>query len=136
MEIPIVLIVFAQAEAAAVSHFPTAAVIVLLLGFIAAASVGSLAWFKSQGQFWWRSSREAEGVDATDGPQYDRGIVPAENAARQQRQGMSYKKIPEPKRGDANTAEGFTVDREGLLNNYGVETEPYINEPGDLSNKG
>ncbi len=31
-----------------------------------------------------------------------------------------------------DTTQGYTVDREGKLNNYAVEPEMYINEPGDL----
>ncbi|HEY9798674.1 MAG TPA: hypothetical protein V6D30_23785, partial [Leptolyngbyaceae cyanobacterium] len=30
---------------------------------------------------------------------------------------------------------GYTVDKEGLVNNYAVEPEMYINEPGDLREK-
>jgi len=78
---------------------------------------------------------------------YDRGIVPAETAARKEREGDQYKTVPTQEREaeaetnqqtDAesiDTTGGYTVDREGLLNNYAVEPEMYINEPGDLREK-
>ncbi|MEB3278959.1 MAG: hypothetical protein VKK42_08590 [Lyngbya sp.] len=62
---------------------------------------------------------------------YDRGIQPAEVGARQDREGANYKKMPE--KGEApDTTKGYTVDQEGLANNYAIEPEMYINEPGDL----
>jgi hypothetical protein len=74
---------------------------------------------------------------------YDRGIVPAETAARKQREGDAYKTLPTEER-EANsptndqtdadsirTTDGYTVDKEGLLNNYAVEPEMYYEEPGD-----
>lgn len=62
---------------------------------------------------------------------YDRGIQPAEVGARQDREGDQYKKLPE-KEGSMDTTKGYTVDQEGLANNYAIEPEMYINEPGDL----
>ncbi|WP_421657635.1 hypothetical protein [Leptothermofonsia sp. ETS-13] len=62
--------------------------------------------------------------------QYDRGITPAETAARKEREGEGYKDIPEPE-SDLDTTGGYTVDREGLLNNYAVEPEMYYEVPGD-----
>ncbi len=62
---------------------------------------------------------------------YDRGIKPAEVGARQDREGEDYKKKPE-KEGDIDTTGGMTVDREGKMNNYAIEPEMYVNEPGDL----
>ncbi|HEY9825860.1 MAG TPA: hypothetical protein V6D19_10455 [Stenomitos sp.] len=62
---------------------------------------------------------------------YDRGIVPAETAARKEREQGDYKHLPE-KEGDIDTTGGYTVDKEGLLNNYAIEPEMYVNEPGDL----
>jgi hypothetical protein len=61
---------------------------------------------------------------------YDRGIVPAETAARKEREGDDYKQLPEPEEG-LDTTGGYTVDREGLLNNYPVEPEMYYETPGD-----
>jgi hypothetical protein len=62
---------------------------------------------------------------------YDRGIKPAEVGARQEREGENFGKLPE-KEGDLDTTAGMTIDREGKMNNYAIEPEMYINEPGDL----
>ncbi|WP_016949845.1 hypothetical protein [Anabaena sp. PCC 7108] len=78
-----------------------------------------------------------------DSDTYDRGIIPAETAARIAREGENYKKIPtEEKLSSAptddqsndesvRTTDGYTVDQEGLLNNYPVEPEMYYQVPGD-----
>lgn len=78
---------------------------------------------------------------------YDRGIIPAETAARIEREGGNYKKLPtEEKLSNAptddqtdvesiRTTDGYTVDKEGLLNNYAVEPEMYYEEPGDARKK-
>ena len=63
---------------------------------------------------------------------YDRGIQPAEVGARQDREGAKYKKLPDENSEVPNTTKGYTVDQEGLANNYAIEPEMYINEPGDL----
>jgi hypothetical protein len=63
---------------------------------------------------------------------YDRGIIPAETAARMEREGDSYKQRPQSEEGDLDTTAGYTVDREGLLNNYAIEPEMYVEVPGDL----
>ncbi|MDY7021111.1 MAG: hypothetical protein SWJ54_07080 [Cyanobacteriota bacterium] len=65
------------------------------------------------------------------GANYDRELTPSEVAARQEREGEDFKKTPE-KEGDMDTTKGYTVDREGKMNNYAIEPEMYINEPGDL----
>lgn len=69
-------------------------------------------------------------------PAYDREIVPAEVAARKRREGHNFGHLPnEAKQIDPasiHTSDGYTVDREGLLNNYAIEPEMYFNEPGDL----
>ena len=62
------------------------------------------------------------------GDGYDRGINPAETAAREEREQKDFK---EP----IDTSEGTTVDREGLANNYAIEPEMYVEEPGDLREK-
>ncbi|PAX57134.1 hypothetical protein [Brunnivagina elsteri] len=74
---------------------------------------------------------------------YDRGIIPAETAARKEREGASYKTLPTEERerdtatndqttsDSIRTTDGYTVDNEGLLNNYAVEPEMYYEEPGD-----
>ncbi|HIK03890.1 MAG TPA: hypothetical protein IGS40_04120 [Trichormus sp. M33_DOE_039] len=76
---------------------------------------------------------------------YDRGIVPAETAARKEREGDLYKTLPtEEREADAptddqtdaqsiRTTDGYTVDKEGLLNNYAIEPEMYYEVPGDAA---
>jgi hypothetical protein len=65
---------------------------------------------------------------------YDRGIVPAETAARKEREGENFKHIPEQNE-SIDTTGGMTVDKEGLLNNYAIEPEMYYEEPGDAKEK-
>ncbi len=67
---------------------------------------------------------------------FDRGIVPAETAARKEREGKNYKH-PDRKEeeGDMDTTAGQTVSNEGLANNYAIEPEMYVEEPGDLSDE-
>lgn len=67
---------------------------------------------------------------------YDRGIIPAETAARKEREQENYKSVPgENKQGDIDTTGGYTVDSEGLANNYAIEPEMYYEVPGDLKAK-
>lgn len=66
-----------------------------------------------------------------EGAQYDRKIVSAETAARIEREGENYQELPESQAGSIDTTAGYTADREGLLNNFAVEPEMYVNEPGD-----
>lgn len=85
--------------------------------------------------------------DRVQSDSYDPHIVPAETAARKEREGDTFKTLPNKKReaeaetndqtnsGSINTTDGYTVDQEGLLNNYAIEPEMYINEPGDLREK-
>lgn len=74
-------------------------------------------------------------VDSSDRVQeekYDRGIVPAETAARREREKGNYKDTPDKEEDQSlDTTEGYTVDKEGLTNNYAVEPEMYYEEPGD-----
>lgn len=64
---------------------------------------------------------------------YDRGIVPAETAARKEREGSDFKEqAQENNQSDLDTTSGYTVDKEGLGNNYAIEPEMYVDEPGDL----
>lgn len=62
---------------------------------------------------------------------YDRELVSAETAARIEREKENFKELPE-REGDLDTTGGYTVDREGLANNYAIEPEMYVNVPGDL----
>jgi hypothetical protein len=85
--------------------------------------------------------------DRVQGDHYDRIIVPAETAARKEREGDLYKTTPtEAREADAatddqtdaqsiRTTDGYTVDKEGLLNNYAVEPEMYYEVPGDAAQK-
>lgn len=82
--------------------------------------------------------------DRVQADNYDPHIVPADTAARKEREGDTFKTLPNKQReveagtdnqtdsGSINTTDGYTVDKEGLLNNYAIEPEMYINEPGDL----
>ncbi len=65
---------------------------------------------------------------------YDLHIVPAETAARKKREGENYKQLPEESEDpdSIDTSGGFTVDKEGLVNNYAIEPEMYVEVPGDL----
>jgi hypothetical protein len=62
---------------------------------------------------------------------YDPHITAAETAARIEREGGNFKKPP-VNEGDIDTTSGYTVDREGLTNNFAIEPEMYVEEPGDL----
>ncbi|MDS3859423.1 hypothetical protein RIF25_01250 [Thermosynechococcaceae cyanobacterium BACA0444] len=65
---------------------------------------------------------------------YDAHLIPAETAARKDREGDVYKRIPENTEGldSIDTTGGYTVDKEGLVNNYASEPEMYAETPGDL----
>lgn len=122
--------ILAEAIADAVQA-PSTVVLVLVVGFIAAASIGSIAWFSSKRPVGWKEGQSSTGKAKAPGPNYDRGIVPAETAARQEREGANFKQTPTAE-GDSDTAGGYTVDREGHVNNYAVEPEMYVEERGDL----
>ena len=64
----------------------------------------------------------------------DRGIIPAEVAARREREGGDFKQTADEQAGpeSIDVTGGATVDQEGLANNYAIEPEMYVNEPGDL----
>ncbi len=70
--------------------------------------------------------------DSIQTDNFDRGIVPAETAARKEREGDNYKETSN-KEGSIDTTGGQTVSNEGLANNYAIEPEMYVEEPGDLS---
>lgn len=64
----------------------------------------------------------------------DRGIIPAEVAARREREGSDFRKTANEQADpeSINVTGGATVDQEGLANNYAIEPEMYADEPGDL----
>jgi hypothetical protein len=66
---------------------------------------------------------------------YDPHIIPAETAARMEREGDAYKHTPSTTSPEnvagIDTTGGYTTDKEGLLNNYAVEPEMYYETPGD-----
>jgi hypothetical protein len=68
---------------------------------------------------------------------YDRGIVPAETAARKEREGQEYKHVPDSQvdEDSIDTTGGYSVDKEGLANNFAIEPEMYYEVPGDLKEK-
>lgn len=68
--------------------------------------------------------------DRAEKDTYDRGIVPAETAARKEREQENYKETPDAE-GSIDTTGGYTVDSEGLANNYAIEPEMYYETPGD-----
>ncbi|MBD2603265.1 hypothetical protein H6G81_01675 [Scytonema hofmannii FACHB-248] len=91
-------------------------------------------------------NKAVDSSDRVKEDNYDRGIVPAETAARRDREGDQFKTTPTEEReasaltddqthpGDSiRTTDGYTVDKEGLLNNYAVEPEMYYETPGDAS---
>lgn len=65
---------------------------------------------------------------------YDRKITSAETAARMEREGENFRSKPGAD-GTIDTTGGYTISREGLLNNYAIEPEMYVDEPGDLRTK-
>ncbi|NMF86379.1 hypothetical protein [Nodosilinea sp. P-1105] len=67
-------------------------------------------------------------------PHYDPHLIPAESAARQHREGQNFGHPPHdgPNEASSHTTDGYTVDQEGLINNYPIEPEMYVEVPGDL----
>ena len=66
---------------------------------------------------------------------YDPHLIPAESAARAAREGEHFGHVDHDESAEVehiHTRDGYTIDQEGLINNYAVEPEIYIKEPGDL----
>lgn len=122
------------------SHFPVTAVSVLIVGFLAVISIGSVTWYNSNRVVGWKNEVDDDPVNYSDkekrqkSANYDRNIISAETAARIEREGETFKNVPESEQ-SVDTTGGYTVSREGLVNNYPVEPEMYIEEPGDLREK-
>lgn len=51
---------------AAEPHFPITAVLMLVLGFIAAASIGSIAWYNSRRPLGWEEKERPDVVPKVD----------------------------------------------------------------------
>lgn len=85
----------------------------------------------------------ADTSDRVDENAYDPHIIPAETAARMEREGKQFKTTPTEEREASaatddqteeqsiRTTDGYTTDKEGLLNNYAIEPEMYYEVPGD-----
>lgn len=81
---------------------------------------------------------ELQGTELYDSPtpdSYDPHIIPAETAARKEREGDDFKHLHTHTEGSEKieTAGGFTVDKEGLINNFAIEPEMYYETRGDLA---
>lgn len=81
---------------------------------------------------------DQEGTERYDRPtpdSYDPHIIPSETAARKEREGENFKHLPEhpPGSESLDTTGGFTVDKEGLVDNFAVEPEMYYETPGDAA---
>ncbi len=77
---------------------------------------------------------DAEQYDRHTPDSYDPHIIPAETAARKEREGENFKRLPNhpPGSESLDTTAGFTVDKEGLVDNFGIEPEIYYETPGDI----
>ena len=64
----------------------------------------------------------------------DRGIIPAEVAARMDKEGSDYRTTADEQADpeSIDVTAGATVDQEGLANNFAVEPEMYYETPGDM----
>ena len=80
-----------------------------------------------------RSKEKVTTNEKMDTSTADRGIVPAEVAARMDREGEDFRTTAEEQAPPEtiNVTAGATVDQEGLANNYAVEPEMYYETPGD-----
>jgi hypothetical protein len=81
---------------------------------------------------------DQEGTELYDSPTpdgYDAHLIPAETAARKEREGKNFKRLANHPDGSESidTTGGFTIDKEGLVNNFGIEPEMYYETPGDVA---
>lgn len=81
-----------------------------------------------------RSKEKVTRNEEMDTSTADRGIIPAEVAARMDREGGDFKTTADEQTGteSIDVTGGATVDQEGLANNYAIEPEMYVDQPGDL----
>lgn len=47
-------------------HFPLAATLTLVIGFVAAAAIGSIAWFNSKRPVGWKDKERPDGIPKID----------------------------------------------------------------------
>ncbi len=59
-------ILMEMSSAAATSHFPVSATLVLVVGFIAATVIGSIAWFNSKRPLGWKDKERPDYVPDID----------------------------------------------------------------------
>lgn len=93
----------------------------------------------------YKTPDEAAGTTPRQENQYDPHITPSETGARMDREGKAYKHIPNEEDeqrenpqvhpDSVHTTDGYTTDKEGLVDNFAVEPEMYYEEPGDLKEK-
>lgn len=76
-----------------------------------------------------------ENYDRPTPDSYDPHIIPVETADRKEREGKNFKHLPEhpPGSESLDTTGGFTVDKEGLVDNFAIEPEMYYETPGDAA---
>ncbi len=83
-------------------------------------------------------SIETKDIVTPEPAHYDPHLVPPEMKARAAREGKNYCHVEHDIPGDTehlHNRDGYTVDEEGLINNYAVEPEMYVKVPGDLKEK-
>lgn len=80
------------------------------------------------------SKEKTTSNEKMDSATADRGIIPAEVAARMDREGDQFRTTADEQAApeSIDVTGGATVDQEGLANNYAMEPEMYVDEPGDL----
>ncbi|MEL6552532.1 MAG: hypothetical protein AAFQ63_03585 [Cyanobacteria bacterium J06621_11] len=64
---------------------------------------------------------------------YDAHLIPAETVAREAREGSHFGKVEHDDAQDKehiHTRDGYTVDQEGLINNYAVEAPMHVDQSG------
>lgn len=68
-------------------------------------------------------------------PHYDAHLIPAEIVAREAREGSHFGQVEHDDAQDTehiHTRDGYTVDQEGLINNYAVEAPMQVDEPSNF----
>jgi hypothetical protein len=80
------------------------------------------------------NSDGTESYEAHTPDSYDAHIIPAETAARKEREGNNFKHLDKHTEGSEqiDTAAGAVVDKEGLLDNFAIEPEMYYERRGDI----